>query len=130
MNEVDQQALQNMQGIGTGVLVAYFAILILMVVCFWKIYAKAGKPGWAAIVPIYNIIVLLEIIGKPWWWLLLMLIPLVNFIVLIIVIHGLSVSFGKGAGYTVGLILLGIIFYPLLAFGDAQYVGPGGAKAA
>lgn len=130
MNEMDQQAMQNLQGIGTGVLVAYFAFLILMVVSFWKIYAKAGKPGWAAIVPIYNIIVLLEIIGKPWWWLILMLIPLVNFIVLIIVIHGLSVSFGKGAGYTVGLIFLGIIFYPLLAFGDAQYVGPGGAKAA
>lgn len=101
---------------------------ILMVVASWIVYTKAGKPGWACIIPIYNVIVLLEIVGKPWWWLLLMLIPFVNFIVLIIVYHNLSLSFGKGAGFTVGLILLPFLFYPILAFGDAKYVGPGGPK--
>ena len=96
-----------------------------MIASMWTIFSKAGKPGWASIVPIYNLIVLLEIVGKPWWWLFLMLIPIVNIVILIIVWHNLSLSFGKGGGFTVGLILLGIIFLPILAFGDAKYVGPG-----
>ncbi|MBL7994739.1 signal peptidase I [bacterium] len=102
----------------------YLAIVVLMIASLWIIFTKAGKPGWACLIPIYNIIILLEIVGKPWWWLLLMLIPLVNIIVLIIVVHGLSVCFGKGAGFTVGLILLGFVFYPMLAFGDATYSAP------
>ena len=96
-----------------------------MIASMWTIFSKAGKPGWASIVPIYNLIVLLEIVGKPWWWLFLMLIPIVNIVILIIVYHNLSLSFGKGGGFTVGLILLGIIFLPILAFGDAKYVGSG-----
>ncbi len=110
-------------------IVLYVAILILMIAAIWKVFTKAGKPGWASIVPIYNIIVLLEVVGKPWWWLLLMLIPIVNIVIVIIVYHKLSLSFGKGSGFTVGLILLGIIFLPILGFGDAQYVGPGGNQA-
>ena len=97
-----------------------------MIASLWTTFSKAGKPGWAAIVPIYNLIVLLEIVGKPWWWLFLMLIPIVNLVILIIVYHNLSLSFGKSGGFTVGLILLGFIFLPILAFGDAKYVGPGG----
>jgi Family of unknown function (DUF5684) len=109
-----------------GVIIAiYLAIIVLMIASMWTIFSKAGKPGWASIVPIYNLIVLLEIVGKPWWWLLLMLIPIVNIVILIIVWHNLSLSFGKGGGFSVGLILLGIIFLPILAFGDAKYVGPG-----
>ncbi|MEI8136865.1 MAG: DUF5684 domain-containing protein [Bacteroidota bacterium] len=107
------------------IIVIYLAIIVLMIASMWTIFSKAGKPGWASIVPIYNLIVLLEIVGKPWWWLLLMLIPIVNIVILIIVWHNLSLSFGKGGGFTVGLILLGIIFLPILAFGDAKYVGPG-----
>ncbi len=98
-----------------------FLVFILVIVSMWMIYVKAGKPGWASIVPIYNIIVLLEIVGKPWWWILLMLIPLVNFIVVIIVLNLLAKKFGKGVGYTLGLIFLGFIFLPILAFGDAKY---------
>ncbi|HPC97959.1 MAG TPA: DUF5684 domain-containing protein [Bacteroidales bacterium] len=109
-----------------AVIVLYLAIFVLIIASMWVIYTKAGKPGWAAIIPIYNIIVLLDIVGKPWWWLLLMLIPIVNIVIAIIVYHNLSLSFGKGAGFTVGLILLSIIFLPILAFGDAKYVGPGG----
>lgn len=91
---------------------------------------KGREAGWAAIIPIYNLIVLLDIVGKPWWWLLLLLIPIVNIVILIMIYHNLSLSFGKGAGFTVGLIFLGIIFLPILAFGDTKYLGPGGPPAA
>jgi hypothetical protein len=114
---------------GIVVIIFYVAILVLMIASGWKIYEKAGQPGWAAIVPIYNIVVLCKIIGKPTWWTVLVFIPIVNYVILIMMMHGLSKSFGKGAGYTVGLIFLGIIFYPMLAFGDAQYVGNDGADA-
>lgn len=99
---------------------------IFLIVAQWIVYQKAGKPGWACIIPIYNFIVLLEIVGKPWWWLLLMLIPVVNIVLVIIVYHNLSLSFGKTTGFTVGLVLLSFIFFPILAFGDAKYLGPGG----
>ncbi|HRO75694.1 MAG TPA: DUF5684 domain-containing protein [Crocinitomicaceae bacterium] len=113
-------------GAGIGILVVYLAIIVFMIAAQWKIFAKAGKPGWACLVPIYNIIVLLEIVGKPTWWIILMLIPLVNFIVLIIVMHQTSLSFGKDTGFTIGMILLPFVFFPILGFGSAQYVGPGG----
>jgi len=108
---------------GTGVLIVYLAFLVLMIASLWKIFSKAGKPGWAAIVPIYNIIVLLEIVGKPWWWLFLLCIPFLNIIFAIIVVHRLSLSFGQGVGTTILLLLVGIIGYPMLAFGSATYVG-------
>ena len=104
----------------------YLAIIILMIASIWTIFSKAGKPGWTAIIPIYNVIVLLEIVGKPWWWLLLMCIPIVNIVLLIIVIHRLSLSFGHEGGFTLGLIFLGIIFFPILGFGSSKYIGPGG----
>jgi len=115
-------------GIGAGLLILYIAIIVLLIAAEWKIYTKAGKPGWAVIVPIYNIIVLLEIVGKPWWWIFLLLIPIVNIIFLIWMINLLSLSFGKGTGFTLGLLFLGIIFYPILGFGSAKYVGPAGKK--
>jgi uncharacterized membrane protein YoaK (UPF0700 family) len=88
------------------------------------VYEKAGKPGWASIIPIYNALVLLEIVGRPWWWILLCLIPVVNIVVGIIIVVDLAKSFGKGIGFAVGLILLGFIFVPVLAWSDAQYLGP------
>jgi hypothetical protein len=98
-------------------------ILILMIVATWKIFTKAGKPGWAAIIPIYNIIVLLEIVGKPLWWVILCLIPYVNIVIVIIVNLELAKKFGQSKGFAVGLILLAPIFYPILAFGGATYKG-------
>ena len=91
----------------------------------WKVFTKAGKPGWAAIIPIYNVIVLLEIIGKPVWWFVLLLIPLVNFVIIIMVFNQLSRSFGRGVGMTLLLIFLPFIAFPVLGFGSAQYVGAG-----
>jgi len=101
-------------------------ILVLYIASMWVVFTKAGKPGWAAIIPIYNIIILLEIIGKPWWWLLLFLIPVVNIVFAIWMLNLLSISFGKGVGFTIGLIFLGFIFLPILAFSDAKYNGPAG----
>ncbi len=109
-----------------GVIIIYIAILVMVIASMWTIYTKAGKPGWASLVPIYNIIVLLEMVGKPWWWLFLMFVPIVNIVIMVMIYHNLSLSFGKSSGFTAGIIFLGIIFIPMLAFGDAKYVGPGG----
>ena len=115
---------------GAAIIVVYLAIVIFLIVSVWKVFAKAGKPGWAAIVPIYNMIVLLQICGRPVWWIILMLIPFVNIIIIIIVYNDLSKSFGQGVGFTIGLIFLGIIFLPILAFGSSyKYIGPGGKAA-
>jgi hypothetical protein len=100
------------------------AFVVLMIASLWKVFVKAGKPGWACLIPVYNIIVMLEICGKPMWWIVLMFIPVVNIIVLILLVIALAKSFGKDTMFAVGLILLGIVFYPILAFGDAKYVGP------
>lgn len=108
-------------GIGMGILIVYMAILLLAVISMWKIFTKAGEPGWAAIVPIYNAIVLLKIAGKPAWWIILMLIPFVNIIILFMVSINLAQNFGKSTGFGIGLALLGFIFGPILAFGDARY---------
>jgi hypothetical protein len=122
---------QSYDGVEQGIFAAlgafmfvYFAILLLIIISMWKIFEKAGKPGWAAIVPIYNIIVLLEIIGKPVWWIILILIPFVNFFVLIYMSHLLSKAFGKDVVMTILLIFLPFVGYPMLAFGDAKYGGP------
>jgi Family of unknown function (DUF5684) len=101
-------------------------VLALIFASWWKIFDKAGEPGWAAIVPIYNMIVMCRIAGKPEWWVLLLLIPFVNFVIGILVMIGLAENFGKSGAFAVGLILLGIVFLPILAFGDAQFQGPGG----
>jgi len=101
-------------------------LVIIQIVAMWKIFTKAGKPGWASIIPIYNLIVWLEIVGKPLWWIFLLLFPCTSLIFNIWIINLLSKSFGQGVGFTLGLIFLGFIFYPVLAFGDYTYLGPGG----
>jgi Family of unknown function (DUF5684) len=100
------------------------AFAILMIAACWKIFTKAGQPGWAAIIPIYNWYIFCKIVGRPGWWVILLLIPFVNFIIGIILCIDLAKSFGKGVGFGIGLILLGVIFFPILGFGSAQYQGP------
>ena len=102
----------------------WLAVVVLIFASLWKIFEKAGKPGWAGIVPIYNAIVLLEIVGRPIWWIVLLFVPCVGFVVGILLCIDLAKSFGKDAGYGIGLALLGFVFFPMLAFGDARYVGP------
>ena len=99
-------------------------IALLLIVAMWKVFTKAGQPGWASIIPIYNLYIWCKIVGRPWWWIILMLIPFVNFIVCIILCIDLAKSFGKGVGFGLGLALLGIIFFPILGFGSARYQGP------
>jgi len=108
-------------GIGLTAMLIALVIGVILIAAMWKIFVKAGKPGWAAIVPIYNLIVLLEIAGRPLWWFILLLIPVVNLIVAFIIIMDVARKFGKGIGYALGLFLLSPIFYPMLAWGDATY---------
>ena len=108
------------------IILIYIAIILLLIISQWKIFTKANKPGWASLIPIYNGLVLLQIIGKPWWWLLLFLIPIVNLVFAIWMTNLLSKSFGKDEGFTIGLILLPIIFLPILGLGSAKYSGPAG----
>jgi len=104
--------------------ILYFVVIVFFIYCMWRVFAKAGKPGWAAIIPFYNVIVELEIVGRPWYWLLLMLIPFVNIVLAIIVMIRMAKVFGKGGGFAVGLILLPFIFLPILAFDSSTYLGP------
>jgi hypothetical protein len=104
--------------------VAWIVIIVIALVVIagmWKAFEKAGEPGWGAIIPIFNIYLMLKIGGKPWWWLFLLLVPIVNFIVSIIMNIGISRNFGHGVGFGLGLTFLGFIFWPLLGFGDDQY---------
>lgn len=104
-----------------GIVACELAIAVLIIASMWIAFAKAGEPGWAAIIPIYNIYVMCRMGGKPGWWVLLMLIPIVNLVVIIVVCIGISTHFGRGAGFGVRLALLGFIFWPILAFSDSQY---------
>jgi len=104
--------------------IIYLAVMVLVIAAAWKMYVKAGEPGWAVIVPFYNLFVLVKIAGKPVLWFILCFIPFVNLVILIILIFNLAKAFGKGAGFAIGMLLLPFIFYPILGFGDAAYVGP------
>lgn len=122
-------AQDDLNGGGGGaiamvVLLIELVIVVAVIAGFWKVFEKAGKPGWAAIIPIYNAIVLLEIIGKPIWWIIGFFIPCLNLVVAILVALEVAKCFGKGPGFAVGLILLPFVFYPILGFGDARYLGP------
>lgn len=109
-------------GAGVGFLfIIEIALLALVIIGLWKLFTKAGKPGWAAIIPIYNTCMLIDIAGKPIWWILLMFIPIVNLVITILVMIGLAKNFGRGTGTVIGLIFLPLIFMLILAFGSAEY---------
>jgi hypothetical protein len=100
------------------------ALLVLSLAAVWRVFTKAGESGWKAVIPVYNALVLLDIVARPWWWLLLLLIPIVNVVVLIIVLDDLSESFGHGPFFTAGLLLMGVVFFPILAFDGSRFAGP------
>jgi len=126
LGQLEYSSSASSQGQAPGPLfwICYLAFTILMIAAWWKIFTKAGQPGWASIIPIYNLYVWCKIVGRPWWWILLMLIPFVNLVILIILIIDLAKSFGKGVFLGIGLLLLPFIFFPILGFGSAQYQGP------
>lgn len=107
--------------VGLIFILVYLVVVLFLLTAMWKMFTKAGKPGWACIIPIYNLVVLIEIAGKPLWWIVLLFIPFVNFVVAILINLALAERFGKGGGFAVGLILLPIVFVPILGFGSATY---------
>jgi hypothetical protein len=117
-----QQRTDGGAGGAAGSLVSLL-LGILFIAAMWVIFTKAGRPGWAAIIPIYNTLQMIWLVGRPWWWLLLLLVPILNIIIGIILLNDLSASFGHGVGFTLGLIFLAPIFFLVLAFGSSQYRG-------
>jgi hypothetical protein len=112
------------QVFGMGFTVVACVLALIIVIALWKVFTKAGQPGWACLIPIYNLYILLKIAGKPGWWIILYLIPIVGFIIHIIVSIAVANSFGKSALFGLGIFFLPFIFYLILGFGDAKYVGP------
>lgn len=110
--------------VGLLILVIELGIAAAMIAGLWKLFVKAGQPGWAAIVPIYNTYVMTQIVGRPILWFILTFIPCVNFVAMVLIMIDLAKSFGKSTGYAIGMILLPFVFIPMLGFGDAQYSGP------
>jgi hypothetical protein len=110
--------------------VIWLAITVALVVALWKLFVKAGRPGWASLIPIYNTVTLLQITGRSGWWLLGFLVPFLNVFVAIRLVFDLAKVFGRGIGFGFGLLFLFPIFLMILAFGDAVYVGPNGNRAA
>jgi ABC-type sulfate transport system permease subunit len=112
----------TMESGGAGIFwIVELAIIVLIIAAMWKVFSKAGQPGWAALIPIFNAYVLLKVAGKPGWWLILLFIPVVNIVFGILALAGLAKNFGKGAGFVLGLVFLPFIFYPILGFGGATY---------
>lgn len=101
--------------------IIYLAFAVFYLIVSIKIYQKAGYPGWAAIVPIYNVVVLFQVAKMSGWMVLLMFVPIVNFVILIMMYLNLAKVFGKDVGFGLGLIFLNFIFMPILAFGNAEY---------
>lgn len=122
-NDGDGGGVAALIGGLVGMLVG-FLFVIVVVAGAWKTFEKAGKPGWAAIVPVYNVIVALEIAGKPVWWVLpIILIPCLNIIPILLMMIAFAKAFGKDAVFGIGLTFFGFIFFPILGFGDAKYIG-------
>lgn len=119
---------QAMLGV-LGILSAIGGVFgLLVIISMWKVFTKAGKPGWASIIPFYNVIVMLQIANKPAWWFLLFFVPVANVIFQIIVLNRIAQAFGKDVGMTIALIF--VVGWPVLAFGSARYVGfPGEPQA-
>ena len=111
----------NDYSVNPVIIIIYLAVVVLEIVASWKIFTKAGKPGWAILIPIYNIVVMLEIVGKPIWWIVLLFIPIVNIVIMIIIVYNLVLRFGQPGWHVILALFLSIIYYPYLAFSKASY---------
>lgn len=126
--DVDQTAIfAALTGFFMTIAIIGSIIGVLTIIAMWKIFTKAGKPGWASLIPIYNVVVLFQIVNLNPWLILLFIVPIVNifavFILSIMVCLRLAKAFDKGTGFAIGLIFLNTIFILILGFGDSKYVG-------
>jgi len=104
-----------------AIMIGALVLAIVVIAGYWKVFSKAGKPGWAILIPIYNLIVMVEISKKPMWWVILFFIPFVNYIAMFVIFIEIAKRFGQSAGFGVGMALLAPIFWPILGFGSAKY---------
>lgn len=105
------------------ILLVWLALMIAVIAGTWKVFTKAGEPGWACLVPIYNVYVMYRIGGNEWWWLLVLFVPIVNIYAMYVMVRDVAKAFGQGIGFALGLWFLGLIFWPLLGFGNYEYQG-------
>ena len=96
-------------------------LIIFIFAGLWKVFEKAGKPGWAAIIPIYNLYVLVKVSGNAWYWFALFFVPVINFFATLKISIDIAGKFNKGILFGLGLTFISFIFYPLLGFGGYQY---------
>jgi Family of unknown function (DUF5684) len=110
--------------LGAIFMIVMLALTVLFFVGFWKVFTKAGQPGWAALIPFYNAYILTKIAGRPGWWVLMLMIPFVNLAFGILLAIDIAKAFGQGAAFGVVLLfLLSGIGYLVLGFGEYRYVG-------
>ncbi len=116
-------------GIASLIFLIVFVWLVVALIAMWKMFEKAGKPGWGALIPFYNIYLLIKIVGRPGWWLFLLFVPFVNIVIEVILAMDVAKSFGKSSLWgIIFILLLGGLGYIILGFGSAQYVGPAAAE--
>jgi hypothetical protein len=112
-------------GMGLILFLVMMVVMLVFIAGMWKVFTKAGQPGWAILIPIYNTYILMKIAGRPGWWVILCMIPLVNVVIMILVAIDVAKSFGQSAAF--GVILLFLLCglgYLMLGFGKYTYVGP------
>ena len=102
----------------------YFVLIIIVIAGIWKTFEKAGQPGWACLIPFYNYYIMAKIGGVKNWWFIF--IPILNIYIMVVIMIAIAKSFGKDTLFGIGLIFLGFIFFPVLGFGSAAYIGPNG----
>ena len=119
-----EQILFTFLSLGIGTIVTISAIILaFMIVTMWFLFEKSGEHGWISLIPIYNLIIIIKISGKPWWWIFFLLIPVVRIVFRVLVYDGLSKAFGRKDGFTIGLFFLTIIFMAILAFDKSEFQG-------
>ena len=111
-------------GLAVVVVLISLAVVVFYIAAGWKVFSKAGEPGWGVFVPIYNLYLVCKIAGRPEWWLILFFIPLVNIVFGLIIAMDIAKAFSKSSGFGIGLWLLAFIFVPILGYGSAQYTRP------
>jgi hypothetical protein len=114
----NEPAVPAMPAISTPILLLVIACAVFFIIGMWKVFEKAGQPGWTAIIPFVNYFFLSMAAGRPAWWGILFFVPIVNLVVWFIVCFDLAKRFGRGTGFGIGLALLPVVFFMILGFGD------------